>query len=138
MLVPEWLAWRAQTTPDRLALVWRDRVWSFASLAAAADEAARRLAGLGVRMGDRVAVVMVNRPEFVQLVHAVSRLGAILVPLNVRLTGSELRTLLDDAEPRVVVVDRATCSLLDGWSGTCLLYTSDAADEAFVGSVRCV
>jgi O-succinylbenzoic acid--CoA ligase len=118
MLVPEWLAWRAQTTPDRLALVWRDRVWSFASLAAAADEAARRLAGLGVQMGDRVAVVMANRPEFVQLVHAVSRLGAILVPLNVRLTGSELRTLLDDAEPRVVVVDRATCSLLDGWSGT--------------------
>ncbi len=118
MLVPEWLAWRAQTTPDRPALVWRDRIWSFASLAAAADEAARRLAGLGVQAGDRVAVVLANRPEFVQLVHAVSRLGAILVPLNVRLTSSELRTLLDDVEPRVVVVDRTTRSLLDGWSGT--------------------
>ncbi|WP_448575748.1 o-succinylbenzoate--CoA ligase [Thermomicrobium sp.] len=118
MLVPEWLAWRAQTTPDRPALVWRDRVWSFAALAAAADEAARRLAGLGVQAGDRVAVLLANRPEFVQLVHAVSRLGAILVPLNVRLTRSELHALLDDAGPRVVVVDRTTWSVLDGWSGT--------------------
>ncbi len=117
MRLPEWLAWRAATTPDRPALLWRDRQWTFAELAVAADRVARRLARLGVGRGDRVAVCASNRPELVVLVHAVSRLGAVLVPLNVRLMAEELVRQLDDAEPRVVLVEAATAALARGWTG---------------------
>ncbi len=117
MRLPEWLAWRAATNPDRPALLWRDRQWTFAELAFAADRVARQLAWLGVARGDRVAVCATNRPELVVLVHAVSRLGAVLAPLNVRLTAEELARQLDDAEPRVVLVEAATAALARGWSG---------------------
>ncbi|MCX2728312.1 o-succinylbenzoate--CoA ligase [Thermomicrobium sp. 4228-Ro] len=117
MRLPEWLAWRAAVTPERIALVWHDRQWTFAELAAEADGVARRLAGLGVRTGDRVAACLTNRPELVVLVHAVSRLGAVLVPLNVRLTSQELAGQLTDAEPRLVLVERPTRERIAGWPG---------------------
>ena len=117
MRVPEWLAWRAKVTPDRVALVWREQQWTFSRLAAEADVLARRLAELGVGRGDRVAVCLPNRPEVVFLVHAVSRLGAIVVPLNVRLTARELAAQLDDAEPRVVVADATTGDRVASWPG---------------------
>ncbi|MCX7623420.1 MAG: AMP-binding protein, partial [Thermomicrobium sp.] len=117
MRLPEWLAWRAAVTPERVALVWRDRIRTFAELAVEADAVARRLAGLGVSAGDRVAACLTNRPELVALVHAVSRLGAVLVPLNVRLTSRELLAQLADAEPRVVLVEAATRDAVGAWRG---------------------
>ncbi|MCS7246482.1 MAG: o-succinylbenzoate--CoA ligase [Thermomicrobium sp.] len=117
MRLPEWLAWRAAVTPERLALVWGERQWTFQALAREADGWARRLAGLGVGFGDRVALCLSNRPETVILVHAASRLGAVLVPLNVRLAAAELLRLLGDAEPRVVLVETATRDKVAAWSG---------------------
>ncbi|MFN3338004.1 MAG: AMP-binding protein, partial [Thermomicrobium sp.] len=118
MRLPEWLAWRAVATPQRTALTWRERTWTFAELAQAADRLARQLAGLGVGTGDRVAACLSNRPELVVLVHAVSRLGAVLVPLNVRLTPPELLTMLADAAPCVVLVESATRGAVASWAGT--------------------
>jgi carnitine-CoA ligase len=80
------------------------------------DERARRLAAglyaLGVRPGDRIASMMVNRDEAVELFCACAALGAIQVPLNVFLKGEFLRYQLADADPRVAVVDRAACPLI--------------------------
>ena len=93
--VPDWLAQRAATTPDRAALVAGGRAWTFAELDAEATRSSRRLAALGV------------------LVHAVLRTGATLVPLNVRLRPAELAWQLGDAAPQAIVVDGRTAALLD-------------------------
>lgn len=104
-----WLPWRAAATPDRLALVAPDGSrLTYAELHARADLAARRLAALGVRGGDRVAVLLPNGVPFAEVVHACMRLGAVLLPLNLRLTPGELAWQARDAGARVVLYDAST------------------------------
>ena len=86
----DWLAHQALSRPQGIALMWGDRRWTYAELNAWVAAMAGRLAAAGVRAGDHVAVLMPNRPEYVALIHALARLGAVLVPLNVRLTEAEL------------------------------------------------
>jgi O-succinylbenzoic acid--CoA ligase len=95
--LPEWLHWRAQVTPERLALVAGERRLSFAELAAEADRMARQLAALGLRPGDRLATLLPNGLAAAMVPHAVSRLGLVLVPLNVRLIPDELAWQLEDS-----------------------------------------
>ncbi|MFM2043015.1 MAG: hypothetical protein RLY86_1591 [Pseudomonadota bacterium] len=65
--------------------------------------AARVLADLGVGEGDRVAVLCRNRIAFFELLFACAKLGAILVPLNWRMPAAELRPLLEDCTPTLLV-----------------------------------
>ena len=110
-LVPEWLHWRAQVTPERLALVAEGRELSFAQLAAEADRVARRLAELGLRPGDRLATLLPNGLAAAVVPHAVSRLGLVLVPLNVRLLPDELAWQLADCGTRWLLAAPETVGL---------------------------
>ena len=112
-MFPDWLAHRAATTPERIALVAGGRSWTFAALDAAATRAAAALAGQGVQPDDRVATLLPNGERAVVVAHAVLRLGATLVPLNTRLSSAELAVLLGDARPRLLVVEARTAALGD-------------------------
>ncbi len=104
-----WLPWRAASTPDHLALVAPNGSrLTYAELHARADDAALGLAALGVRGGDRVGVLLPNGIPFVEVVHACMRLGAVLLPLNLRLTPGELAWQVRDAGARVVLHDSST------------------------------
>ena len=109
--LPDWLAHRAATTPARLALVTGGREWTYRALDADVARTARRLAGLGMRAGERVATLLHNGVGPALLVYATRRLGATLVPLNTRLTYAELAWQLSDAAPRLLVSDARTASL---------------------------
>ena len=111
--LPDWLAHRAATTPHRLALVASERTWSFAELDAAATRMARQLATLGARAGGRVAMLLNNGATAAILAHATRRLGAVLVPLNVRLSDAELAWQVADAGVRVLVVEERTGTLAE-------------------------
>lgn len=89
---------------DQSALVYDDQKVSFAELDERIKVAARGLVSSGVRAGDRVAVLSGNSVGFVVAFGAVAHLGAIFVPLNYRLTLSELRVILADAEARLILV----------------------------------
>ena len=99
----DWLTHRARTLPDRLALRAEGRDLSYAQLDAAAGRTARHLAASGVRAGDRVATTLPPGVDFAALLHALPRLGAVLVPLNTRLTAGERRAQVEAAAPRLVV-----------------------------------
>ncbi len=58
-------------------------------------------------LGDRVAILLHNRPDYLALFFATARLGAIVVPLNVRLSNPELEHIVRHAEPKVVVSENA-------------------------------
>ncbi|HLT59303.1 MAG TPA: o-succinylbenzoate--CoA ligase [Limnochordales bacterium] len=105
MLMPDWLARRAQLTPEGVALIADGRRWTFAELDAQAQALAWQLAAMGVGPGQRVAVLLANSPAFVTCVHALPRLGAVLVPLNTRLAPPELAWQLEDAGARLLVHD---------------------------------
>ena len=104
--LPDWLAHRATTTPERVALVAADRSWTFAQLDAEATRTARRLATLGVGAGDRVAMLLHNSPHVALLVHAALRLGATLVPHNTRQSDAEIAWQVADADARQLEDDR--------------------------------
>ncbi|MGD9078590.1 MAG: long-chain fatty acid--CoA ligase [Desulfobacterales bacterium] len=62
---------------------------------------------LNIRRGDRVACLALNRAEIIKLFFALSRLGAILVPLNFRLASAEFTYYLEDATPKAIFFDKA-------------------------------
>lgn len=86
----DWLTARVQATPNALALQFSGQQWTYAQL----DDLAKRwgewLTQNGIQTGQFVAVLMPNNPHYVALVHAIARLGTVLLPLNARLTADEL------------------------------------------------
>ncbi|BAS28262.1 O-succinylbenzoic acid--CoA ligase [Limnochorda pilosa] len=104
----DWLRWRAEHTPEREVLRFEGRSWSFGELDREVSLLARRLAVLSVGEGDRLAVLLSPGPLFVQAVHAVGRLGAVLVPLNTRLAAPELVWQLKDVEARLLLYDEVS------------------------------
>jgi O-succinylbenzoic acid--CoA ligase len=109
-VLPDWLASRAAGTPERVALVVGARTWTFAELDAEVTSTARRLAALGARAGDRIATLLHNGAAAAMLPHVALRLGATLVPLNVRLSDVELAWQLVDAMPRLLVAEERTAA----------------------------
>jgi Acyl-CoA synthetases (AMP-forming)/AMP-acid ligases II len=103
----------ARTFGPRTALCHDGRAITFHELRERADAAAGMLVGLGVRPGDRVAVMAESRPETVELLFAVASVGAITVPVNPRLTPDELRHVLVDCAPMVVVTPSPAVENLD-------------------------
>ncbi|MEU8629852.1 type I polyketide synthase [Streptomyces sp. NPDC048669] len=73
---------------------------------------AGHLAGLGLRHGERAAILLGNRVEAVESVLAVTRAGAVGVPMDSRSTRAELAHMLDDSGARVVLTDRSHLGLL--------------------------
>ncbi|HEY8414685.1 MAG TPA: o-succinylbenzoate--CoA ligase [Thermaerobacter sp.] len=106
--LPDWLARRAASDGQRLAVVAGDLRWSFAELDRRASAVARRLVALGVRPGDRVALLLPNAPEWAELLFGVGRAGGVLVPLNVRLAPAELAWQIGQVAPRLVIHAPAT------------------------------
>jgi O-succinylbenzoic acid--CoA ligase len=82
--VDDWLRSAAQRRPDHPAVVARGDALTYAQLDAAASRTARRVAALGVGEGDRVATTLPPGLAFAELLHALPRLGAVLVPLDPR------------------------------------------------------
>jgi fatty-acyl-CoA synthase len=93
---------RARLTPEKLALVYvpTGERFTYAELDARAVRMARVWRQvLGLKKGERLAVLADNRPEYLDLFFAAPKAGVILVPLGTRLTPRELAGILDDARP---------------------------------------
>ena len=105
-LMNDFLADRARISPDHPALLYESQGWTYSELNHWVSGVCARLDRRGVRAGDRVAVLLPNRPEYVVIVHSLVRLDAVLVPLNVRLTQAELAELLPRAQVDWLVTDR--------------------------------
>lgn len=109
---PDWLAARASSNPDRTALSGDGQSFTYAQLDSAATTVARKLSSLGVRDGDRVATLLHNQAYAAILPHALLRLGATLVPLNVRLTPREIAWQVENSQSRLTIVEDRTRSLI--------------------------
>ena len=96
----------ASMQPGKPALRFKGETTTWAQL----DERSRRLASAlearGVGKGDRVLVLLTNRPEFVETLVAINRLGAIAVPVNFRLVAAEVSYLVEDSGSRAIVVEQ--------------------------------
>lgn len=115
---PDWLAYRAGASASRVALVAGGHSWTYRELDDECSRLARRLATLGVQPNDRVASLLHNGFTAALLPHALLRLGATLVPMNVRLHHLEVGRMLAHASPRLVLLESATAGLLSSRGAT--------------------
>jgi fatty-acyl-CoA synthase len=104
----DWIGRWGAASPDKEAVF--DTVsgqrWTYAQLSADVNRLANYLrTELGIVKGDRVACLSANRPEYIILFFALSRLGAILVPLNLRLAVDEFIYFFEDSAPKALFFD---------------------------------
>jgi fatty-acyl-CoA synthase len=103
----------AAFTPDKAAIIFEDEILSYAGFNTRIEQTARALnAEFGVSHGDRVAILSLNRPDYLVLLYACARLGAMLVPLNWRLAVAEQMFMLSDASAKVLVLEQAFAEIL--------------------------
>lgn len=116
----------AAAHPDRPYVITGSRSYSYRDMREWSRQLARGLYEIGVRPGERVALVVDNRPEFVAVKLAVARLGAVAVPVNFSYRADELAAVLNSCEASVLIsidaaigVDRLAVidELVPGWEG---------------------
>src|SRR6266566_5111929 len=120
--------WGAER-PDSVALTHGARTLTYAELHRRSSSLAQHLAALGVVPGVRVAYLGTNGIQGVELIFATAKLGAVLVPLNWRLSRRELAQVMADAVPLVVVCggrfEALAHDVLNGLETPCRLVSYD-------------
>src|SRR3954451_24734449 len=103
----------AAFAPGKPAIRFAGSTWTYADLAARIAAVARALKSIDIGRGDRVALLSLNRPDYLSLLYACARLGAMLVPLNWRLAVPELVFMLSDASVKVLVVEKGFAGVIE-------------------------
>jgi fatty-acyl-CoA synthase len=99
------LSRRALLSPDKAGLVCEGRKYTFYELNRRSNRLAHAMARLGVRPGDRVGLLAQNGVEHFDMFFGLAKTGAILVPINTRLTGPEVADIIEDSGIDVLVFD---------------------------------
>ncbi|HZW03996.1 MAG TPA: long-chain fatty acid--CoA ligase [Anaerolineaceae bacterium] len=102
----------AQQYPERACTVFQDHTITYRQMEALVDRLARGLVTLGVRKGDRVAVMMPNLPQFVLSFYAILKAGGVVVALNPLYQHTELEYQLGDSGARTLIALRSFAGLI--------------------------
>ncbi len=109
-----WLARRRLRSPNKIALIFADgTTQTYAELAERAERISAVLAERGVEVGDRVAYLGENSPDFLAVLFGAVQRGAVFVPINTRLAPPEIAHVLADSGARVLVHDPEFASRLE-------------------------
>lgn len=109
----EYLRTHARRQPDKAAYLWYGQAIGYAELDRASDAFAARLAELGVKQGEPVALFMNNCPQYVMAHYGIQKLGAIVCPCGPLFKEHELQYQLDDLKARVIVAADGLVPIVD-------------------------
>ncbi len=106
--LPDMAAKRAELTPERTAFIdlGGDRTWTFAAIDTAVSQVAAGLTDIGLKPGERLAALTMNRVEFFIALFACQRTGIILAPLNWRQPAAELSGVLESVGASAMLFDQ--------------------------------
>ena len=93
----------AKTVPDRTAVVFGPVRYTWQQWNARINQLAHALRGLGLRRGDKIAVMLNNCHEFLEVAQAATKTGLVTVPLNYRLRGREIEYIVDNSDTSAIV-----------------------------------
>lgn len=104
-MIVDWLKSRTNFTPDKRAIIDSEtgQEWTYSQLNDRAEKLAAFFTEQGIAKGDRVAVLAENNISHFDFLFASIKTGAVFVPLNYRLTYEELKGVLDDCAPEIVL-----------------------------------
>lgn len=108
-----WVQRWSELNPQKTAIIFEEERISYLDLHQRADRTSCWLQSLGIEKGDRVAAMLANCPDFIELYLACARLGAIFVPLNHRVTAIELDYFLKNSRPRLFVFGSEAASKVE-------------------------
>ncbi len=97
--VDEW----SKLQPNKLAIRYYDRVYTFNEFNEITERLSRAFLSMGVSKGDRVVTILPSIPEYVFTLIASNKLGAVVVPLDVRYREADIKRFLSHVEPKIVV-----------------------------------
>ena len=113
MSVGSLLVQSATRFPDKVAVVVEDGNITYRQLNEAANRLAHGLSGLGVKKGTKAAMFLGNCLEWPEIYFALSKIGAIVVPINFRLLGRELIHIISHSDSEIVFLDERTSNILE-------------------------
>ncbi|MDO8467202.1 MAG: amino acid adenylation domain-containing protein [bacterium] len=111
-LIQEYFSASAEKFPDKIAVNWKDQNITFAELESRSNQLAFALKGLGVKRGDRIAFCLQKSPKAIQVILGILKVDAAYVPLNPRAPEARIAQMINDAQPSVVICERATKALV--------------------------
>jgi len=104
MNTTEFLMITSAICPDRAAISFEGKKYTFAQLSERVNRLANALSGVGIEKGDVVAILQVNCNQYVEAYYAVAKIGAIFVPLNFRAKNDELVHMLNNSDAKALFV----------------------------------
>lgn len=103
MNIAQWIKKWASLQPRKPAIIFESSIVTYHELNSRVNRVFHLLCEMGIRKGDRVAVLLSNSNVYIEIYFALAKVGAILVPLNFRLTGTELVYILRDSGSETLV-----------------------------------
>ncbi|RPH03497.1 MAG: long-chain-fatty-acid--CoA ligase [Alphaproteobacteria bacterium TMED93] len=127
----DWISHHAKGKGDKVAIVDldNDKHLTYFDLDKRATSFAAWLVKNGVEKGERIAVLMRNAPEFFEIQFACHKIGAICLPLNWRLTKSELEYILKDSTPMLLIHDKVFRTTASELVNACVIQLSLEINE---------
>jgi acyl-CoA synthetase (AMP-forming)/AMP-acid ligase II len=105
MIIGQYLSLNARRHPDKWALTFEDRTYSYSEFNRQVNKLANGLIDLGIKKGEKVALMLKNSDYFPISYYALSKIGAVIVPLNFRLVASEVSYILEQSDSIAVIVE---------------------------------
>lgn len=111
--VPARIDGHAHEAPQATAVSFNGHDMNWETFAELVRYCAKSLKERGIEQGDRVALLLTNRPEFLIVTSAAAAIGAISVPINFRLAAGEVTYILDNVTPKLLYVEQQTAKLAE-------------------------
>lgn len=96
----------ARRFPGKIALIDPDTRITYADLSSRANRVAHALSNKGINHGDKIAILSQSCIDWIVIYLGIVKLGAVAVPLNYRLNGSDIRTTIEDSDSRLLLVSK--------------------------------
>jgi fatty-acyl-CoA synthase len=103
--IGDWIRKWSFLQPHKRALIFEDRPLTYQELNHRTNQLCHFLLDLGVQRGDRISVLLYNCHQYIEIFFTISKIGAILVPLNWRLAGPELEFIIKDSGSNMLIFD---------------------------------
>jgi fatty-acyl-CoA synthase len=132
----------ASMTPDAVALRHLGRSITWAELYDRSTALSSALAERGIRQGDRVLITMLNRPEYLESLLAITAVGGIAVPVNIRMSPGEAVFIATDVRAKAIITDDAlsgiATAIVRDTAGVEFVIATDVADAGHLSYEQCI
>ena len=99
--------------PNKVAVFWKDESLTYAQLDERSTRLAQGLLALGVKKGDRLAVLLPNCPDYIVIAIACAKASICMVPVNYRFTAAEVFQQIDDSGAKTIIYDQQYFQIID-------------------------